>query len=212
VHAAISVAVCVLVLIGAAAQVDAPGASAEVRDAAGQLWAMAQFRERQGEVFITLNVVPGASLIGTRAIHIHERGRCDAPDFTTAGGIFNPFSKQHGLLNPDGPMVGDLPDLVLGERGLATYNLSAPLATLQTGPASLLRPGGTALVVSARGDDNVSQPDGNSGQRLACGVIVAPGQTAPIPDRADNASPVPPLLVGGLGVVLLVAGFVLRRL
>jgi Cu-Zn family superoxide dismutase len=120
-------------------------------------------REAPDQVLIALTF-PDRTLTGTHAIQIHDTGRCDPPDFASAGGIFNPFGKQHGLLNPDGPMAGDLPSLVIGPSGLSSYNTAAPLAKLGSGgPASLLRPGGTSLVIFAQADDDHSQPDGNAG-------------------------------------------------
>ena len=179
-------------------------ATAAVRDRNGQMVATADLREVQGEVVITLTFPQQAPLTGTHAVHIHETGRCGPPDFTDAGGIFNPLRKQHGLRNPDGPMVGDLPDLALGPTGLVRYSVTAPLATLQPGPTSLLGPSGTAIVIDAGQDDNVSQPAGNSGARIACGVILAPGQTS-----AQSGTSLP-LVLAGIGLIVLLAGVGLR--
>lgn len=183
-------------------------ATANLRDARNQIVASADLRESQNEVLITLTFPRGSPLTGTHAIHVHERGRCTAPDFTDAGGIFNPLGKEHGLRNVNGPMVGDLPDLVLGPTGLVRYSVSAPLATLRPGPTSLLGSGGTALVITSGIDDNQSQPSGNSGTRVACGVILGPGQA----DSASGgpSSPLSPALVGIVGVLLVLAGLAVR--
>src|SRR5579859_7253401 len=88
---------------GAQAQPTSVGAYAMVRDAVGKSVAAVTFREAPDQVLVELTFTD-RSLTGTRAIQIHENGRCDPPDFSTAGGIFNPAGKQHGLLNSDGPM------------------------------------------------------------------------------------------------------------
>src|SRR4051812_25711160 len=89
-------------------------ATATLRDPSGKTVATAELRELPDQVSITLLFPTNERLSGTHAVHIHETGKCDPPDFTSAGNIFNPLGKQHGFLNPNGPMVGDLPDLVLG--------------------------------------------------------------------------------------------------
>lgn len=109
---------------------------------------------------------------GTHGFHIHEKGTCEAPDFETAGGHFNPTDAKHGFDNPDGPHAGDLPNLEVGEDGKVKESFLAEMVTLKKGePNSLLREGGTSLVIHAEADDNVSQPSGDSGARIACGVI-----------------------------------------
>jgi superoxide dismutase, Cu-Zn family len=190
-----------------------PAASAQLRDASGQLVATATFNAGGGYILITL-AFPQRNLTGTHALHIHDGVRCQPPDFASAGGIFNPLRREHGLLNPDGPMAGDLPNIVLGERGLASYNLSTPLVTLEPGPTSLLRPEGTSLVIGAGVDDDASQPDGNSGARLACGPIVGgPASGAlPLPNTpSDQDGSSTRLVLAALGVMLIGAGVVLRR-
>ena len=109
---------------------------------------------------------------GSHGIHVHATGKCDPPDFKTAGGHFNPQAKKHGLKSPEGAHAGDLPNLVVGPDG--TGKLSATLvgATLERGdPASLLNPNGTSIVIHAKADDEVTDPAGNSGDRIACGII-----------------------------------------
>jgi len=202
------------------AQVAAVAATAEVRDAAGRLLATAALSETPDQVMIGLTFPDPAALTGTHAIQIHEVGRCDPPDFTSAGSIFNPFGKEHGLRNPAGPTAGDVPSLVIGPNGVTAYNTSAPLARLSPGPASLLRQDGTSLVIFAQADDDQTQPEGNPGARIACGVIqpASPSGTAsldasgrqPATNRGD-----PDLttaaLIAVLGALLIGAGVVLRR-
>ncbi len=194
------------------------GASAQVRDAGGRLIASVTLREAPDQVLINLSF-PGRALTGVHGLQIHENGRCDSPDFASAGGIFNPFRKQHGLLNPDGPMAGDLPSLVIGSSGLGSYNTAAPLVKLGSGgPSSLLKPGGTSLVIFAQADDDRTQAEGGAGARLACGVIGAGPLGA---DGAASAvlSPQLPatdtrqgaLLIALGGILLIGVGVALRQ-
>ena len=109
---------------------------------------------------------------GEHAFHIHEKGLCAAPDFASAGGHFNPAAKQHGMENPAGPHGGDLPNITVGTDGKAKVEAVAKLVTLKDGEKnSLFQPGGTSLVIHASADDNVTDPAGNAGARIACGVI-----------------------------------------
>jgi superoxide dismutase, Cu-Zn family len=180
--------VAVLAAPGVLAQVPAVGATSEVHDAANRLVATAEFREGRGEVLITLRFPSPPVLSGTHAIHIHEVGRCDPPDFLTAGNIFNPFGKKHGRQNPEGPELGDLPNVNF-TTGLTAYNTSAPGATLAAGQASLLNPS-RSLVIFSGEDDQKTDPEGNSGTRLACGGIspAAGAPAAPAPAAAAAAA------------------------
>jgi Cu-Zn family superoxide dismutase len=109
---------------------------------------------------------------GVHAFHIHEKGLCQGPDFKSAGGHFNPFHKQHGLNNPQGPHAGDLPNITVGPDGKAKVTEMAKLVTLKAGEKnSLFQPGGTSLVIHVGPDDNVSDPAGDAGPRIACGPI-----------------------------------------
>jgi superoxide dismutase, Cu-Zn family len=109
---------------------------------------------------------------GEHAFHIHEKGACATPDFQSAGGHFNPFEKHHGLKNPAGPHAGDLPNITVGQDGKAKVEAMATLVTLKEGQKnSLFQPGGTSLVIHAGPDDNMSDPAGNAGPRIACGPI-----------------------------------------
>jgi Cu-Zn family superoxide dismutase len=122
-----------------------------------------------------INVVAQSLTPGEHGIHIHEVGRCDPPDFESAGSHFNPSSTEHGLENPNGPHGGDMPNLVVGENGSAVNYQTEISAPLSGGEDSLFgHPGGTALVIHADRDDQMSNPSGNSGARIVCGVI-APG-------------------------------------
>jgi superoxide dismutase, Cu-Zn family len=117
--------------------------------------------------------VEAASLTpGEHGLHFHQIGKCDAPDFKSAGDHFNPQGKKHGTANPEGPHAGDLPNLVVGTDGKAAVTVTTKLVTLAAGkPNSLLKTGGTALVIHEKADDYKTDPSGNSGARIACGVI-----------------------------------------
>lgn len=109
---------------------------------------------------------------GSHGFHIHEKGICEKPDFKSAEGHFNPVDKKHGFDNPDGPHAGDLPNLEVGEDGKVSETFLNEMVTLKKGEDnSLFKEGGTSLVIHAEPDDNISQPAGNAGARIACGVI-----------------------------------------
>ncbi|MBM4274950.1 MAG: superoxide dismutase family protein [Deltaproteobacteria bacterium] len=109
---------------------------------------------------------------GIHGFHIHEKGVCAAPDFAAAGGHFNPFGKKHGLKSSLGPHAGDLPNIYVGPDGKGALEATATLVTLKAGkPNSLFQPGGTSLVIHANPDDDFTDPAGNAGARIACGVI-----------------------------------------
>lgn len=108
---------------------------------------------------------------GEHAIHIHEAGKCDPPDFKSAGNHFNPDNKQHGLLHPEGAHAGDLPNLIVGDDGKGSAEIVAPQVTLQQGKTSLFTKEGTSIVIHEGKDDGMTQPAGDSGARIACGEI-----------------------------------------
>ncbi|MGX1902634.1 superoxide dismutase family protein [Thermolongibacillus altinsuensis] len=108
---------------------------------------------------------------GEHAIHIHEKGKCDPPDFTSAGNHFNPEDKKHGLLHPEGSHAGDLPNLIVKDDGTVKAELMAPKVSLTEGKGTLLTREGTSLVIHEGKDDGMSQPAGDAGDRIACGVI-----------------------------------------
>jgi Cu-Zn family superoxide dismutase len=109
---------------------------------------------------------------GLHACHIHEKGVCATPDFMKAAGHFNPHAKKHGLKNPQGPHAGDLPNLHVGPDGRGTLETVNTLVTLKPGNNSLFQPEGTSLVIHANPDDDMTDPAGNAGPRIACGVII----------------------------------------
>jgi Cu-Zn family superoxide dismutase len=113
---------------------------------------------------------------GEHAIHIHQNAKCDPPDFKSAGGHFNPAGKKHGMKNPEGHHNGDLPlNLTVGSNGTVKKSFLARDVTLDpNAPNSVFANGGTSLVVHEKADDMMSDPAGNAGARIACGVIVPP--------------------------------------
>jgi Cu-Zn family superoxide dismutase len=105
--------------------------------------------------------------VGQHAVHIHAKSACDAPDFKSAGGHFNPENKQHGTLNPQNVEIGE------GHVGQATFKVDY-LSLDPASPNSILANGGTAIIVHEKPDDMKTDPTGNAGNRIACGVITSP--------------------------------------
>jgi superoxide dismutase, Cu-Zn family len=108
---------------------------------------------------------------GEHAIHIHQNAKCDAPDFKSAGGHFNPENKHHGMDSKEGPHAGDMPNFTVDAKGTAKVTVVATNVTLGTDDHSVFTGGGTALVIHAKADDMKSDPAGNAGDRIACGTI-----------------------------------------
>ncbi|MEG3164984.1 superoxide dismutase family protein [Sphingomonas sp. PB2P19] len=140
-------------------------ATAMLRTADGADVGRATASEVAGGIRFTLDAK--AMPPGTHGAHIHMVGRCDAPDFTTAGGHWNPAGAKHGSMNPQGPHEGDLPNLIIGTDGRGTIGITIPGATM----AGLMDADGSSFVVHANPDDLMTDPSGNSGGRIACGVF-----------------------------------------
>ena len=163
---------CALLVLAALPTHAAPkSAHADIVNAQGVTIGHAKFSAASDGVKVSVTVSQLAP--GEHGIHIHNVGKCDGPAFTTAGGHFNPTSSHHGVNNTQAPHphVGDLPNLVVSAKGTAKLTFTAPGATLSDGPYSLFHEGGTSLVIHAKADDLMSDPSGNSGDRIACGVI-----------------------------------------
>ena len=108
---------------------------------------------------------------GEHAIHFHSVAKCDGPDFKSAGGHFNPEKKHHGLENPEGHHAGDMLNFTVDAKGKSKATVTNTSVDLNADEVSLFRDGGTALVIHAKADDMKSDPAGNAGDRIACGVI-----------------------------------------
>ena len=110
---------------------------------------------------------------GEHAFHIHGTAKCEGPAFTSAGGHFNPDNKHHGINNAESPKPhdGDMPNFMVKANGTAKLTVENDQVTLGDGPNSVFTNGGTALMIHAKADDLKSDPAGNAGDRIACGVI-----------------------------------------
>ena len=144
-------------------------AHADILNAQGQKIGAATLAQSHGGVRIDLDVTQLPP--GVHGIHVHAVGKCAGPDFKTAGGHFNPEMKKHGKDSPDGPHAGDLMNITVAANGTAKTSLIAPNVTLGSGTNSLFHEGGTAIVIHEKEDDYKTDPSGNSGARIACGVI-----------------------------------------
>jgi Cu-Zn family superoxide dismutase len=116
---------------------------------------------------VSFRIIASGLPHGIHGVHVHAVGRCDPPDFTSAGGHWNPAGKQHGMNNPAGPHAGDLPNVEVAANGVLAATVTLPGATM----AALLDADGSALVVHAQADDYQTDPSGNSGARIACAVL-----------------------------------------
>ena len=143
--------------------------------------ARAEMRDLQGRALgvMTLSQTPLGVLVsgdltgapgGVHAIHVHDVGRCDPP-FTSAGGHFNPTQRAHGFRSRAGYHAGDLPNFTAPPSGSVRVDHFTREVTLGTGPTSLLDGDGSSLVIHASPDDYATDPAGNSGERIVCGVI-----------------------------------------
>jgi superoxide dismutase, Cu-Zn family len=108
---------------------------------------------------------------GDHAVHIHGTAKCEGPGFTTAGGHFNPDAKKHGLENPDGAHAGDMKNFTVKANGTAKVTVTDDRVTMASDLHSIFTNGGTALMIHAKADDYKTDPTGNAGDRIACGVI-----------------------------------------
>lgn len=144
----------------------------DMMDSDGNSVGTAEVAQAGEGVEVTLNLTDLEA--GTHGIHFHETGMCEGPDFESAGDHFNPTDASHGLSNPEGPHAGDLENIEVAEDGTSQGTIMAENVTLESGADnSLVKEGGTALVIHESADDGETQPSGESGARIACGVIEA---------------------------------------
>jgi superoxide dismutase, Cu-Zn family len=151
-----------------------PSVVVEIHDAEGRHVLTATLA--QADTGVALQFRGEGLPAGPRGIHFHQAPRCDPPGFESAGAHYNPFGRQHGMENPVGPHAGDLPNLHVRDDGTVDTTYVSPFITLNPGrPRYLFQHGGVSLVIHAERDDKRTDPEGNSGARIACGVAAHGG-------------------------------------
>lgn len=216
-----------LLALGAGAALAQGGgqATAELEDTSGNPVGNATFTEGPNGVTIDVNLQPGQQAVepGEHGIHIHETGDL-SPDFEAAGAHFNPTSAKHGFNNPEGWHGGDLENIFVNDDGSASYTTTTDQVTLSGGPNALLDSDGSALVIHANADDYQTDPSGDSGDRVAAGVIraAATGEsTTPRESTAPAGKGLPksggadvllPASLGAIVVAILGVQVLVRRL
>ena len=163
----------VFALVAACGATPAPlTAKAQLKDKDGATVATIALAEKTAGAGVTIALTITKLPAGQHGWHVHTVGKCDPPDFTTAGTHFNPDGHQHGALNPQGPHAGDLGNLTVSADGTAKVEFLAKAVTLEPGKSnSLFKAEGTAIVIHTNPDDEKTDPSGNSGGRIACGVV-----------------------------------------
>ena len=168
-------------VIGGCAMVDRP-AEQELGSAPAEMTAAATLRTAAGRDNasasatqlgdnIRIRIEASGMPPGTYGAHIHTIGRCDAPDFASAGPHWNPTGQQHGKNNPAGMHKGDLPNLFVGTDGRGSLEINLPASRLSGGSMPMLDADGAAIIIHEKADDYRTDPSGNSGARIACGVF-----------------------------------------
>ncbi|MHA6766363.1 superoxide dismutase family protein [Sphingobium ummariense] len=156
---------------GAASKEAAPVAHAQLKAGDGSTRGEATVTEAADGLHV---LVKAQGLTpGIHAVHVHTTGTCTPPDFTSAGGHWNPTNHKHGKDNPQGMHMGDMPNMLAGSDGVGEMEYVIPGGTISSGATPLLDADGAAVVIHAQADDNMTDPAGNAGGRVACGVLSA---------------------------------------
>lgn len=164
------IAIFILLIFMTACQEDVKTAKEiQMYNVSGDMIGIAHLTEQSDGVQIKLKLE--GLTPGFHGIHVHEYGKCEAPDFKSAGNHLNPEGKEHGLMHPEGAHLGDLPNIEVDDKGEVEAELMLTDATMLPGKNSIVEGDGTSLIITANQDDGVSQPGGDSGERIVCGII-----------------------------------------
>ena len=199
----VAVIISLLMAFSGAAGAQGEEATAQLEDTDGNPVGNANFVEGPQGVIINVNLQPGQQAIepGEHGIHIHEKGDI-SPDFEAAGEHFNPTNAQHGFNNPQGPHAGDLENIVVNDDGSANYATTNNRITLSGGENSILDSDGSALVIHQTADDYQTDPAGDSGDRVAAGIIREAATGEATTAEGTTSGPLPksggPTLLSGL--------------